>query len=90
MKMARIIENIAARVVIYAVKKSFKGGTIMQIFTRVDFVAQIHTLLIKAVEYWPPSAGQFSKCLFKQQGVMGRPRVEIRPGQRAGKGCMRA
>jgi hypothetical protein len=42
MKMARVIQDIAARVVVYAVKKTLKGDAIMQVFTGVDFVAQIH------------------------------------------------
>ncbi|MNC61222.1 hypothetical protein D3C75_1111520 [compost metagenome] len=60
----------------------------MQVFAGVDLVAQVDAGLFETIENRQPALGQFCKTLFDQTARPLRPRVEIRPEQRAGKGCM--
>ena len=87
--MARVVQHVAARVVIHLRQKALEGHAVVQVFTGVNFVAQIDAMLVKAVQEWPPAASQFVKRLIQQQRVMRRPRVEVRPRQRPGEGGMR-
>ena len=45
-QMAGIVEHIAARMVIYPLQETFKSHAIVQILTRMNFIAKIDPLLI--------------------------------------------
>ena len=45
-QMAGIVEHIAARMVIYPLQETFKSHAIVQVLTRMNFIAKIDPLLI--------------------------------------------
>lgn len=47
MQVARVIEHIAARMVIHQRKKTLKGHAIVQVFAGVDLIADIDPLLVE-------------------------------------------
>ena len=87
--MAGVIEHIAARMVIDPLQETLKCHAIMQVFAGMDFVADIHALLVKNVQQRSPAPGQFIEGLIEKRLIMRRPRIKIRPRQRAGKGGVR-
>lgn len=62
----------------------------MQVFARMDFIADIDAVFIGMIEDRLPAAGEFLKCRFHQAGRTLRPWIDERPCQRTGKGRMRA
>jgi hypothetical protein len=49
----------------------------------------VHALFVKGIQNRPPAVCQLLERLLKTLFVMRRPRIEKRPGQRAGKGGVR-
>ena len=47
MKVAGVIEHIAARMVIDPLQETLEGHAVMQVFAGMDFVADIHALFVK-------------------------------------------
>ena len=80
--MARIIENVAARMIINQRKKTLKRHAIVQIFAGMDLKANIHPMMIKAIENRSPAPRQLQKCLFKTLTIMRWPWIKERPGER--------
>ena len=64
--MARIIHKICTRMSSYALKKHLPTMPVMQIFTRMYLVTNIHTMSIELVEYWHPALCKFIEPLFHQ------------------------
>ena len=80
--MARVIENVAARMMINQRQKALERYAIVQIFTGMDFKANIHPMMIKAIENGSPAARQLQKSLFEALTVMRWPRIKEGPGER--------
>ena len=89
MKVAGVIEHIAARMVIDPLQETLEGHAVMQVFAGMDFVADIHALFVKNIQQRSPAPGQFIEGLIEKRLIMRRPRIKIRPRQRPGKGGMR-
>ena len=87
--MARVVENVAARMVIHQRQKTLEGDAVVQIFPGMQLKADVHPLLAKGIQYWPPAGCQLLECFLKTLLVMRRPRIEKRPRQRAGEGRVR-
>ncbi|MOA45350.1 hypothetical protein D3C78_1677420 [compost metagenome] len=56
--MARIEQYLAARVSANTLMEHFKGHAVVQVFTGVDFITQVHPLFIAGVEHRQPAFGQ--------------------------------
>ena len=89
MQVARVIEHIAARMVIHPREKTLKGHAIVQVFAGVDLVADIDPLLVEEVQQRPPAPGQLGKGLIQKRLIVRRPRIKKGPCQRPGKGRVR-
>ncbi len=83
--MAGIVEHIAARMVIYPLQEAFKGHAIVQVLTRMNFIAKVDPLLIVEIEERTPAPRQFIKRLINPCRIMRRPGIKQRPRQRSGK-----
>src|SRR5471032_245350 len=59
MQVAGIVENITARMVTYQRQKTFERNAVMQIFSRMDFIAHIHAVLVETIQYRVPALRQF-------------------------------
>ena len=88
MQVARVIEHIAARMVIHPREKTLKGHAIVQVFAGVDLIADIDPLLVEEVQQRPPAPGQLGKGLIQKRLIVRRPRIKKGPCQRPGKGRM--
>jgi hypothetical protein len=86
-QVARVIENIAARMVIHQRQKTLKGHAVVQIFPGCSS-KQTSTPCSSKVSRIGRQRGQLQRLL-KALLVMRRPRIEKRPRQRAGKGGVR-
>lgn len=71
---------------IHRVEKLFKRRTVMQVFTGVDFVAQIDAGFFEAVENRQPALAELGETLLDQTRRTLRPRIDVGPEQGAGKG----
>lgn len=87
--MARVVENVAARVIIHQRQKTLKRHPVVQVFPRMQLKADVYALFIEGIQNRPPAGCQRRERLLKTLLVMRRPRVEKRPGQRAGERCVR-
>ena len=87
--VARVVENVAARMVIHQRQKTLEGYAVVQIFPRMQLKADVHALLVEGIQYRPPAGCQRLERLLKTLLVVRRPRIEKWPGQRAGEGGVR-
>ena len=85
-EMAGVIQNVAAPVIVHALQKHLKGDAIVQILARMDLVAEVDARLVEGIQDRRPAARQLVEGGFHQARGALRPRVDERPGQRAGKG----
>ena len=83
-EVAGIIEQIGAGMVFHPLEEHLVGDAIMQVFTRMDFVAEIDPVLVKGIQDRQPAARQLVKCFLHQTRRTLRERVEEGPGERAG------
>src|SRR5690606_27452620 len=58
-EVARIVEQVGARVVVHALKEHLVGDAVVQVLAGMDFVADVDARFIKGVEDRRPAAGQF-------------------------------
>ena len=79
-QMRGVVQHVCTFVIAYHIKEAFKGGPVMQVFTRMNFIGQIYATTVEMIKNWQPSTAQFFKRLFHQPRRALRPRVEIRPG----------
>ncbi len=56
----------------------------MQVFARMDLVADIDALLVGVIKDRRPAAGEFVEGGFNQTGRALRPGIDEGPGERAG------
>ena len=83
--MAGVEQDVATRVVAGEFQKAPEGCAIVQVFSGMQFIAEVHALLVKTIEDRCPAPSQFRERLINQGDIARRPRIEIGPGQRAGK-----
>ena len=84
--VAGVVEHIDALVVAGGLQKTLEGGPVVQVFTRMNFVAHVHSLLVEGVEDGCPAIGQFFEGhLYQTGGALG-PGVHEGPGERSRKG----
>src|SRR5689334_11390544 len=82
-KMAGIEQQIAAGVILYPVEEHLDGSAIMQIFSGMNLETQIHSRLVKGIQYGQPAGSQLIECGLDQSGGPLRPGINIGPGQRS-------
>src|SRR6218665_1266676 len=78
-KVRRIIEQAGPRVIVYFFEEHFVGGTIEQIFARMDFIANIHTAFIEIIQDGQPSFPKLPDPFFHQTCRSLRPGVKRMP-----------
>jgi hypothetical protein len=88
-QVARVVQDLRARVVIHHVEEALEGRAVVQILARVDLEAQVHAARIEGIQDGAPATAQFGEGLLHQSRRALRPRIEIGPGQRAGESGMR-
>src|SRR5579885_2744146 len=91
-KVARVIKNIAARMIADAVEKHFERFAVMEVFARMDLVTEIDPSRVESVEKRPPAFGELIEGSFNQSLRPLRPGIHVGPGERARKGgvCFQA
>src|SRR6202140_5025562 len=88
--MARVEQNVAARMIVHAREKHFESGAVMEIFAGMDLKAEVPAPCVECVQDWFPARGQFVEGCFDQSRRALRPRIHVRPGECAGKRGVRA
>ena len=78
-EVARIVEEVAARVIVEALEKHFEGDAVVEIFAGVDLEAEIDVGFVEGVEDGAPAGGQFVEGGLDEAGGTLRPRVEVGP-----------
>ena len=84
-EVARVEKNVAARMIFHAVEEHFEAGAVVKIFAGVDFEAEVDADFVEFVEDRSPAFGEFVEGSFDEAGGTLRPRIHVRPGERAGK-----
>ncbi len=82
-EVRRIVEHVGALVAAYFVEESLEGGSVVEVFSRVDFIGEVDATFVEVLKEWHPSTAQFFKGLLHQSSRALRPRVEIRPSEGA-------
>ena len=88
-EMARVEEDVAARMIFHAVEEHFEAGAIVEIFAGVDFEAEVDADVVEFVEDRVPALGEFVEGGFDEAGGALRPGIHVGPGERAGEGDVR-
>jgi hypothetical protein len=65
--------------VVDAVQKHLKRDAVMQVFTGVDFLANIDAHVNGVIQNGSPAFGQFIKCRLDQTGGALWPRIDVGP-----------
>ena len=84
-EVARIVEEVAARVIVEALEKHFESDSVVEIFTGVDLEAEVDVGFVEGVEDWTPAGGEFVEGSLDESSGALRPWVEVGPCERAGK-----
>ena len=88
-KVAGVVEQTGALVAVHAVQKHLVAHAVVQVFTGVNLVADVHARMVKRIQDRLPALGQFVKRGLNQTGRARRPGIQVGPGQRAGEGHVR-
>ncbi|MNS95797.1 hypothetical protein D3C72_1300690 [compost metagenome] len=83
-QMAGVVQDLRAGMLVHYIEEALEGSTVVQILTGVDFEAQVHAAGVERIQDGAPAAAEFGEGFLHQPGRALRPRIEIRPGQRAG------
>src|SRR5690606_20875597 len=83
-KVARVVKDIAARMIVGRFEETLKRHAIVQVFTGVNFITQIHSCLIKSVKNGKPALGEFLETIIDKSGSTLGPGIDRMPDQRAG------
>jgi hypothetical protein len=75
--------------VLHPLQEHLEGDAVMQVFARVDLVADVDAVLLGMVQDRRPALGELIESRLDEAGRTLRERVEERPDQRAGKCRMR-
>ena len=78
-EVARIVEEVAARVIVEALEKHFERHAVVEIFAGVDLEAEVDVGFVERVKDGAPASGQFVEGGLDEAGGALRPRVEIGP-----------
>ena len=81
--MARVVENAGALVAANGIEEALEGHAIMQVFARMQFIADVHAGLVKRVEDGHPAPAKFREGLVDQARGALWPGIKKRPGQSA-------
>ncbi|ENN87473.1 hypothetical protein RHSP_28535 [Rhizobium freirei PRF 81] len=84
-----VVEHVGARVVLHALQEHLEGDAVMQVFARMDFVADVNAVFVGVIEDRRPAAGKLFKGGFDETGRTLRPGIDEGPGKRAREGRMR-
>jgi hypothetical protein len=79
----RIVEHVAAGMAADALEKHLEGHAVMQVFARMDLVADVDAAVLGMVEDRPPAFGQLVEGGLDETRRPLRPGIDIGPGQRA-------
>lgn len=82
--MARIEQDVAARMPADPLMEALEGGAVVQVLARVDFVAQIDSLFVAGIKNRAPASRQLVESGVDQPVRTLREREQVRPGKRAG------
>ena len=85
-EVARIVEQVRARVVVHALEEHLVGDAVVEILARMDLVADVDTVLVEGVEDRQPAPCQLVEGLFDEAGGALRERIDVGPGKRAREG----
>ena len=88
-EMTGVIQDAAAWMTVHPVEEHLECDPVMQVLAGVDLVGDIHPCRVEGIEDGRPALGQLVECRLDQPGRALRPRIEVWPGQRAGKSRMR-
>jgi hypothetical protein len=88
-EMRRIIQNIAARVVVNRGEKTLESGAIVEILSRVNFVTEINPRFIEDIKDRPPAVCQLPESGLNQSFRALWPWVNCVPDKRPGKSGVR-
>ena len=83
-EMAWIVQDVAARMVAGPLEEHLERDAVVQILAGMDFVADVDARLVERVQDRLPARRQFVERGFDQAGRTLRPRIDVRPRQRAG------
>src|SRR5258706_16375922 len=71
-EMGGVVQNMHTWMIAGGRQEAFEGDTVMQVFTRVNFVSQVNAIFVRFIEQWPPAFGQLLKAQFYQsRGTLG-------------------
>ena len=51
-QVRRVVKHVGALVAAYFVKEAFKGRTVMEIFTWMNFVGQVYATAVEMIKNW--------------------------------------
>lgn len=85
-EVAGVEENVCAGMIADAVEKHFERGAVVEIFTGMDFEAEVDAGAIEGVENGEPALGELVEGGFDEAGGALRPGIDVGPGKRAGEG----
>ena len=80
---------LAALVAADRLEEALEGRAVEQVFAGMDFVGDVAAGVVEGVEDRPPATGEFGESRLDQPGRALRPRIDERPGERAGEGGVR-
>src|SRR5690606_33309019 len=81
-KVARVVENVRARMFACSFPEALERHAIVKIFARVNFIANINACLVESIEDGKPTLCQFLECLVDQASRALRPGIDCMPHQR--------
>src|SRR5690606_6720853 len=78
-QVARVVENLRARMLIDRIEEALEGGAIVQVLAGVDLEAQVDPGFIERIEDRPPAPRQFGEALLDQTARSLWPGIHVRP-----------
>ena len=81
--MAGIVKHVAAGMLAHTFQKHFEGLPIMQVLSRMNFKAKIHSGMDKSVQDGQPTLREFIESRFDKTHRPLRPGIDIGPRQRS-------
>ena len=84
-EVRRIVVDRAALVALQRIEKALEGGAVEDILAGMKLVADVDAGLVEGIEDRLPALGEFLERGLDQSRRALRPRIDIGPGERAGK-----
>ena len=82
-EVARVVENVAALVVVHALQEHLEGDAVVQVLTRMDLVAEVDAGFVESIQDRAPAPCQLVERGLYQPRRALRPRIDERPGESA-------